>query len=493
MTSSSDAAVPRTYGNWRQAKGIGIGSWSTSQTITAFVAVLIPILLFYTSAVAGVIALGAALLTMVIVLVPVGGTSMWALVARRARFSSARRAGWTRYTGGVLTDHPRKNMLPGPMAPITPLDSDDGRGGRQAILWDRRTGLLTVVLRCSPGGLDLADQKQADQWVASWGAWLADLGYQPMIRWVSVTVDTAPTGGTTTREYVAGRRSPHAPPAANAVLDELLASTPRVTADVDTRVSITFDPSRANPRPQDLLAAVAEVTRWVPGLEQGLGPCGVTVLGRATVPWLVGRLRTAYDPAARGDVALLDDRQQILQWRDADPVHAEETREFFQHDSGISVSWAMREAPRQAVTERVLTPLLAPGPHPRRFTLLYEPFPADRAAVEVEREVTALAVRNEWARRTKRDPRQRDRDDADRAHQAAREESQGAGVGRFCVYVTTTVHDPERLPAAVADVELRAGQSKLRLRRLWWAQGAGFAAALGLGINPLELEHRRHG
>jgi hypothetical protein len=36
------------------------------------------------------------------------------------------------------------------------------------------------------------------------------------------------------------------------------------------------------------------------------------------------------------------------------------------------VSWALQEAPRQTVTDRVLT-ALAPGVYPRRVTLLIEP------------------------------------------------------------------------------------------------------------------------
>ena len=35
----------------------------------------------------------------------------------------------------------------------------------------------------------------------------------------------------------------------------------------------------------------------------------------------------------------------------------------------MSVSWALREAPRQAVAARVLAPLLTPGPFPRRLDL----------------------------------------------------------------------------------------------------------------------------
>ena len=61
------------------------------------------------------------------------------------------------------------------------------------------------------------------------------------------------------------------------------------------------------------------------------------------------------------------------------------------------------------------------------------------------------------------------------------------------MYVTTTVTDPDELPGAVADVEQRAGAAKLRLRRLWGAQSTGFAASLGLGLNPTELASRGRG
>jgi hypothetical protein len=277
------------------------------------------------------------------------------------------------------------------------------------------------------------------------------------------------------------------------MMAELAHAAPATSADVGTRVAITFDPSFANPRPQDLMTAVAEVVRWMPGLEQYLAMAGVQVLGRPTVEWLTGRLRIAYDPASRSEVVRLGDGSghgELLLWSEAGPVRAEETWESWRHDSGISVSWAMSEAPRQAVMDRVLSPLLAPGPFPRRVTLLYEPFSAEAAATEVEREITNSNVRRSWSQRTRRDETQRERDDFARAMQSAREEAEGAGVGQFCLYVSTTVDDESLLPAATADVEQRAGLSKLRLRRLRGAQAGGFAAALGLGINPVELAGR---
>jgi hypothetical protein len=83
--------------------------------------------------------------------------------------------------------------------------------------------------------------------VAAFGGFLADLGYQPMVRHVAITVETAPSGGTTLRDYVAGRLDPGAPAAARAVMGELVDVTPATSADVDTRVSITFGPARPGP------------------------------------------------------------------------------------------------------------------------------------------------------------------------------------------------------------------------------------------------------
>lgn len=483
--------TPRTYGNWRKARGFGIGHLGQGETAIVAGAFLVPAVLANFSGQAGFLAAAIAAVVVLTVVIKIGGSSLSDVVMRRLRFTRSKRAGWTELSGGMIAEHPRKHDLPGPMAPVVPLSTDDGRGGKQGLLWDRRTGWLTVVLRVSPVGLDLADRGQADAWVANWGAFLADLGYQPMIRHVTVTIDTSPTGGTTLRDYVSDRIDPRAPASARAVMAELAEIAPSSSAEVDTRVAITFDPSRATPRPPDLRAAIAEVTRWLPGLEAHLGMAGVAVRRRATVEWLTGRLRAAYDPLSRADLAGHDDDSlELMEWGEAGPVSIHETWDQWQHDSGISVSWGMVEAPRQAVMDRVLVSLLAPGPFARRVCLLYEPFSAGAAADEVEREITNTQVRRAWARKTKRDETQRDRDDLARAVQGAREEAEGAGVGRFTLYVTTTVTDETLLPAATADVEQRTGQSKLRLRRLRGSQSTGFAASLGLGVNPAELARR---
>jgi hypothetical protein len=485
-------AEPRLYGHWRAERGWGIGSLGPAQTGIVFVAVLAPVL---AASMAPRAALGLALVASVVVLavtVPVGGSTAAEAMTRRLRFATGQASGWTELSGGLITEHPRRHDLPGPLAPLVTLDTDDGRGGRQALVLDRHTGTLSAVLCCAPTGLDLADRASADEWVACWGAWLADLGHRPVIRHVAVTVDSRATAPAE-MDYVRSRISPDAPPAARQLMHELIELTPASSARTETRVTVTMDPSRAAPRPSDLLASVAEVTRWLPGLEAGLSACGVAVLGRESTSSLIARVRSAFDPVARDEIERQGEQHQLRHWAQAGPVAAQETWDAYQHDSGLSVSWALREAPRQAVSARVLVPLLAPGPYPRRVSLLYLPYPADQAAARVESEITAGQLRRAWAQRTRRDETQRDRDDRDRALAAAREEAEGAGVGRLTVYVTTTVTDPAELPSAVADVEQRAGAAKLRLRRLWGAQSTGFAASLGLGLNPTELASRGRG
>ena len=51
-----------------------------------------------------------------------------------------------------------------------------------------------------------------------------------------------------------------------------------------------------------MTGAAAEVGRMLHGLESALGTCGVTVLGRASPAEIAGVVRTAFDPAARGEV-----------------------------------------------------------------------------------------------------------------------------------------------------------------------------------------------
>src|SRR3954466_8627827 len=95
-------------------------------------------------------------------------------------------------------------------------------------------------------------ERDADGWVANWHSWLASLGYLPLVRAVAVTVESAPEPGTTLQDAVLPCIDPAAPRDAQVLMRELVALPPAGSADVDIRVSITFDPNAAPERLRDL-------------------------------------------------------------------------------------------------------------------------------------------------------------------------------------------------------------------------------------------------
>lgn len=491
----------RLYGGWRQTRGIGLGSLSTGQSlillgllVAAMATAAVDIrLLLYVGPAVGVAAVLTALRWR--------GEPLLETLLTITRWRRGVREGQDAFTSGVVTLHRHEHDLPGLLAPIAILSCEDGDGGHYGMAWHRRSGHLTATLRVAAVSTALADQEAVDTWVAQWGAWLARLGHSPLVRWMTVTVDTAPDPGSSLEDYVAARLDPAAPQAATALMQDLVAASPAASAAVETRVSITFDPARS-PEPCETFAeAVAETGRTLAGLQHSLGACGVTVLGRASAARLAGLTRAALDPASRPDVAralALDPAtgresapEALLEPGAAGPVAAREHRSHYEHDSGTSVSWVWTSAPRQHVTSEVLVPLLAPARHPKRVTLAYEPHPADAAADHLEKEVNAAAFRTAVRQRQQRAETATDVADRTRAEQAAHEEAQGAGLGLYSVVVTTTVTDPDALPRAVADVEQRAGTSKIKLRRAHWSQAAAFAATLPLGIYLPDAARRR--
>ncbi|GAA4238126.1 hypothetical protein GCM10022254_52780 [Actinomadura meridiana] len=483
----------RTYGGWRRQHGIGLLGMDTVSTFVALAAAMLLVLVAAIAPGSLIYVLPPAAIGGGLGLVRVGGVPLARLGLARCRWQWGVLRGQNQYRAGVVVDHPRAFQLPGVLAPLTLLSAEDGYGGRYGIVWDRRTGFLTATLRVVPTSTWLADRGDADTWVASWGGWLATLGHVPAVRWVTVTVDTAPEPGSTLADAVERSVVPTAPAPARMIMSELVRTAPAAAADVDTRVSITFDPKTSSASPKDLFEAVAELGRTLDGLASRLGACGVSVLGRATAAEIVGAVRTAFDPQARGDVNRLLTRpgcEEALSWADAGPVAATEHTDRYEHDGGVSVAWAWHEPPRQNVRSDVLARLVAPGPFPKRVSLQYRVLPAAAASRVLQQEVNAAAFRSQFRRRTGRDETARDSWDSARARQAAAEEAMGAGVCLVSMYATVTVTDLGMLRRAVAHVETSADSSKIRLRRLWGSQAAGFATTLPCGICPPELSSR---
>ena len=469
----SPVGQPRLYGNWRAQRGWGIGSLSTTQTVTLFVAVLAPVLAASVAPRAALVLAGVSVVVAGLLVVRVGGTT----AARDHHPAGAVPPGPRGGLDRAVRRHahrpsPRRTTCPGRWPRWWRCRAEDGRGGKQGLLWDRHTGWLTAILRVSPVGLDLADPAQADAWVAGWAALLADLGLPPAgpphrghrrhlpRRAAPPCATTSPPAPDPRRARArpgrarrTGRATPR-PPAPTSTPGWRSPSTPPAPPP---------DPPTCSPRsPRSSAGCPGSRPRW----PAAGSPCKAAPAS----DWLTGRLRLAYDPAARADVARLDhtaaDRTRIPSCCcGARPGRSarRESWEHWRHDSGISVAWAMVEAPRQAVVARVLTPLLAPGPFPRRVTFLYEPFPAGRAAEHVEARdhrtprcagpgppAPAATRPNATATTGPTRPAERPRGSRRRRR------------GPVLLYVSTTLAaGAERyLPAAAADVEQRAGHGE---------------------------------
>jgi len=487
---------PRDYGGWRLRRGIGLFGLGAGGTVAVLAALLVLIIVAAASPATLLYVAPPLVISGGVGLARIGGEPLALAMLRRARWWYASSREFTQYRVAVVAEHSPAWQMPGVLAPLALLDAEDGYGGRYGLVLDRRIGTMTATLRVIPASTWLASRADADGWVANWGGWLASLGYLPALRHVTVTIDTAPEPGSTLADSVAAALDPAAPLAARQIMGQLVDAAPAAAADVDTRVSITFD-SKASPSAPDTIAeAAAEVGRTLHGLESALATCGVTVLGRATSSEIAGAVRTAFDPAARGEVnrllapAGIGEADSELSWAEAGPVGAEEEPGCYRHDSGISISWAWSEAPRQNVTADVLARLVAPGRHPKRVSLQYRPFSAAEAARVLEAEVNAAQFRAIYKHRTGRDETARDSYDQARARRAAAEEAAGAGVCLVSLYVTVTVGSDSELARAAAETEAAAESSRIRLRRMTYAQAAGFAATLPVGVCPAELARR---
>lgn len=497
-TASAGAAV-RTYGGWRRARGLGLGRLTPSQTallvgtalVTSLTTVIVGVRPGLVLGVVGVMALGVSLCQR-------DGISLLDYATAGARYRWAAARGETSYRGGVLARWPQASTLPGVLASTELLDVEVPGRGRCGLVYDPRTGLMSGTLLLSTGGTLLADSDTAAGYVSAWGSILAGLADTPAVRWATVTVEITPDAGPALRHDVDARRDAGAPALARQVLDELVAAAPAAASRVATRLTVTVNPDAGlfgADRARSVADGAAATVRILDSINTSAA--GAEVLRRASAADLIRIVRCAFDPQARHHSAqtwagaAADPADGGLCWGDAGPVGAEEDPQVYRHEEAYSVSWALLEAPRQQVAHNVLLRLLTPGTFARRVTLAYRVLERDEAGAELEREQTAADARAAYRARVRRDENARERKDRTLAAAAAAEEAAGAGLAHLALYVTTTVTDPADLPAARAEVENAAGAARLRLRRMRFAQGAGFAAGLPAGVYPPHLRRAR--
>lgn len=485
--------MARTYGGWRRRRGFEVFGLPGTSLAAVLVALCIPVLVGLIDARAGLYALIPGLVVAAAVLVRSAGTPVVVIAVRRWIWARAHRRGFTSYRSEVVAKLPGPSYLPGPLAPLELLAVRQVTGEPAAWVWDRRGGFLTAQVRLTSTGTLMADPAAAQSWVDSFGAWQAGLGHVAGIRSVTIVVETAPSAGSRVRDYVLAHQVDHAPKLARALMADVLDELPGQTAEVHQWAAVTFDPRRLPTSPRTMVEAVADTSVALGGVVDGLNNGGVRVLGRATPGWTAARVRAAFDPGTRSQIERDRADEAPVSWQQAGPQAATEEWDHLQHDSGFSVTYALRDLPAARVRHDVLRRLTAPGRWPRRVAMTYQPYPAATAASVVDAEMLAASVRQSAARKARRDFTPREQLDASLATSTAVEQARGAGLGEPGILVTVTVLDKADLPAACADVENRARGARLRLVRLYGAQLLGFCSTLGVGVDPHELAARTPG
>jgi hypothetical protein len=475
-------AKERTYGNWRKPTSPGIGQLGMFGTLLLLVGLVLVVIMMLASLYAGVV----TAVVVAVALAPLlirdrhGRNALQSMTARFAWWRG-RTKGWHIYRSGPLGIQERGTCrLPGLLAASRLVEAEDSYGRRFGMVILPATGHYSVVFESGADGAALVDSDQVDTWVAHWGQWLASLGFEPGLAAASVTIETAPDLGHRLRSEVSANVSAQGPELARQVLAEIVRTYPVGSAQVSTRVAVTYS---AAPRPGAKRRTTGEMAREIgmrlPGLTHGLAMTGAGSSHPMTASQLAEAIRVAYDPDSQAALEGMGPDDPEVTWDEAGPTAHQESWDHYVHDSGASITWGMTEAPRGLVMSNVLTGLVAPHPDiaRKRVTLVYRPHDAAAAARIVERD-----RKDARFRLTGPNVAARDAVAVAAADQSAREEARGAGVVRFTVLVTATVRRIEDLRTAAATVDVLAPPARLRLRRVYGSQAAAFAASLPLGI-----------
>lgn len=377
-----------------------------------------------------------------------------------------------------------KCRLPGLLAASELQTAHDAYGEEFAVVYVPSTKHYAVAFECAATGQDQVDQVDIDRQVAYWGQTMAHLGEWTDIAGAQVVVETTPDTGLRLRSAVRSRRSTDAPPFAVAVMDELVDTYPIGSAQMSTRVTITFTSA---PRPgQTKRPATAEMHARIGYLLPTIiGLLRVSGAGQSvrvmTAADLTDAVRVAFDPTVANDVEdARRDGGTGLRWEEAGPVRLRPEDDCLQHDRAWSRTWQMLEPPKGAFQSDCLSRLLSPHPEisRKRVAMLYRPHDAATAAHTVEADVRSST----FTASQKRRPHARQRADVRAAEQASQEEAAGAGLVRFGIVITATCEDRDDLPAAEAAVRQLTASARLRTRLALGNQEVAFTSALPCGL-----------
>ncbi len=490
MTSATEPrqAEPRTYGNWSRPStpGLipGLGMIGTAIMFSGLVLMVMFIMAGNWAIAIGILTITGITLLLIAVK-DIHGRSLAGRIVVIAAWKRGHAKKRTIYQSGLLgiSSH-GEHRLPGLLAPMRLYESHDAAHRPFAVVYSPQQHTYTVVIGTSPSGEDLVDADQIDLWVARWGRFQADMGDEPGLTSFSVTVETAPATSARLRREVELNMVDDAQPFSVAVLKDILASYPKGSNSVQAYVALTYsDMQTASSRRRRRDEMIGDLMTRIPHLTAALEATGAGACTPLGARELCETIRIAYDPAVctQFDDMHASGERGDIEWEECGPVAARNNWDHYMHDSGISVTWEMTEAPRGVVHANVLTRLLAPQHDVlrKRVTLLYRPISPARTPdiVETDARTADFAVNSADKPSARALRRQK------AARQTANEEASGAGMVNFGMLVTVTMDHERNRADVMATLDNLAASARIRIRPVYGSQSSAFAACLPLGLN----------
>jgi hypothetical protein len=484
--ANTSAAADHTYGNFVEPRTPGIGRLGRGESVLIIIALAIFGLVMMSNLWGGVIYfLVVAPLMWQSLKKDKFGVSAFEKRAERFMFNHAKKNQRTQYRSGPVGVIPSGTyQLPGLLAASTAYKCRDGLGRSFALIHVPHTDHYSVAFLTEAEGMTLTDQAQIERWVAEWGAFMRECGYESDIAGGSVIVEVAPDFGGRLKQHIEPQLSKHASEVGRTMMLQAIDPDVSRSSMVRTWVTLTFTGSAGFGSPPRSVEDVAvSVASRLPDIGSRIELAGGTDAVPVSVTSLSRMIRTSYEPGIAEDIerVMSDPGERVnFDWDNAGPVAHDAGWESMRHDSGVSASYTMGIAPRGEVRSRILADLLKPQAEMtrKRVALLFRPIPVSEAGDVAERDVKHLGARAGSTKQELSSSAQA----VVAASQTAREEATGAGLVNFGLAVTATVTDPDQLPVAKLAVTGRGRASKIELRPAYGSQDVVFAATLPVGL-----------
>lgn len=478
-----------TYGNWRKPRRAGIGKWGLLPVLLVMAGVIgmtlafrfadwraVLVVAFLTAVAAGLVAFQDR-----------HGKTLAARLGERIGFLQGKARQRNAYRSGPLGYIENgKFQLPGILARSTVYEGVDGHDRPFAVVNLPARGHFTVALEVQPDGSALVDPEQIDNWIANWGGFLASLGAEPGLVGAQAIVETAPDSGARLRRQIEGSISAEAPEVARAMLEDAMWEYPTGSSGTRCWITLTYRAViRAGGKARTPEQVVLDLASRLPGLTTRLNTTGAGAARPLSGEELAKIVRVSYDPAVE---SVIDESNRTgepldLAWENIGPSAQVAGWRAFKHDSAVSRSWTMSQAPRGQVGGRLLERLLVSHPdvERKRIALLYRPLNVGTAAAAAHADLNQARARV----RGSDNPTASAEAALEAAQATAREESRGAGLENFGMVVTVSASTAESLEVAAVTMETTlAPSAQVQLRPAYGSHDVAFAAALPLGVVP---------